>query len=114
MRGQIRRSATTVHDETARTESCASLPVVRLRNFSLDLALPGNNPNSVLFRTDASGVRMLSIALPVSTPLWLVPTAIFARALDALCQEKSDMHMTRDQGVPSSSAIAHLRTSAPA
>jgi hypothetical protein len=59
-----------------------------------------NNPNSVLFRTDAPSPPVLFIALPVSTPLWLVPPAIFIHASDALRQEKLDMHRTRDQAIP--------------
>ena len=46
---------------------------------------------------------MLFISLPVSTPPWLVPTAIFTRAPYAVRQEKLDMHMTRDQAVPAHS-----------
>jgi hypothetical protein len=42
---------------------------------------------------------MLFIALPVSTPLWLVPIAIFTRVPDALRQEKLDMHTTCDQAI---------------
>jgi hypothetical protein len=73
--------------------------VARLRGFPLDLRPPGNYPNSVLFRTDASRPPMLFIALPVSTPLWLVPIAIFTRVPDALRQEKLDMHTTCDQAI---------------
>ncbi len=46
---------------------------------------------------------MLFIALPVSAPLRLVPTAIFIRAPGALRQETLDMYMIRDQAVPAHS-----------
>jgi len=46
---------------------------------------------------------MLFISLPVSTPLWLVPTAIFTRAPDALHQENLEMPTARDQAVPAHS-----------
>ena len=46
---------------------------------------------------------MLFIALPVSTPLRLAPTAILIRAPGALRQEKLVMHMTRNQAVPAHS-----------
>ena len=43
---------------------------------------------------------MLFITLPVSTPLWQVPTVIFTCAPDALRQENLQMPITGDQAVP--------------
>jgi hypothetical protein len=76
---------------------------LRLRAFSLDLLAPGNKLESCPVSRRRLAAQMLFIALPVSTPLWLVPTAIFTRAPDALRQEILDMPTTRDQAVPAHS-----------
>ena len=84
----------------------------------LQAALPaertpsGNNAQSVLFRTDLRRNGMLLIGLPALTPLWLVPQPCFSR-MDALHQEKSDVEMTCDPAVPSSSGVAQLRAPDP-
>ena len=72
-----------------------------------------NYANSVLFRTDDSRTGMLFVGLPASTPLWLVPAAMFFALMDALRQENLDVDMTCDQAVPPASRVAHLRAPDP-